>query len=233
MDFQIQLHELEERTDAALGSLEQNNQWAEALAIYQAAGAEVDALAIPKTDPAYKDAQRLRAYLYLREANALRALRRPAEAEPLAYRELDAAMASGHSLSIARATFSLGASCLANREIERGVKFLNDSRPMFEHQEDDEHRQGLGWWYIIQADIGNAGIVPQAPGETLQHAEAALEILRPLENWPGVVRAHAARAKAHERLGDVEAARVARAAEQMAAEMLKQAGHDSDHSESE
>ncbi len=225
MDLQSQLRELEERTDAALGSLEQNNQWAEALAIYQAAGAEVDGLAIPKTDPAYKEAQRLRAYLYLREANALRALGRPAEVEPLAYRELDAALASGHSLSIARATFSLGASCLANGEIERGVKFLNDSRPMFEHQDDFEHRQGLGWWYIIQADIGNAGIVSQTPAETLKHADTALEILRPLENWSGVVRAHAARAKAHERLGDAESARVARAAEQMAVEMMKRAEH--------
>ena len=42
-------------------------------------------------------------------------------------------------------------------------------------------------------------------------ADEALEILRPLKNWPGVARAHEARAKAYERMGDAEAARRATA----------------------
>ena len=100
------LRELETRTDEALGSLEQNGQWAEALAIYQSAGAEVDALGVARRDPAFRAVRKLRAYLYLREANALRALGRHAEAQPLAEQELSAAMASGHQLSIARAMFS-------------------------------------------------------------------------------------------------------------------------------
>ncbi|MGH2521765.1 MAG: hypothetical protein ACRDH2_04595 [Anaerolineales bacterium] len=220
-DLAARLREIEEKTDAALGPLEQEGQWAEALAVYQSAGGEVDALQIPKSNPAYKDAQRLRAYLYLREANALRALERYAEAEPLANRELDAAMASGDGLSIAQAMFSFGASCLANGEVERGLKFLADSKPMFEHHADVEHRQGLGWWYLIQADIRNAGLVADAPEAALGFARDALEILRPLENWSGVARAHAARAKAYERIGDEEASRVARAAGQMAAEMMR------------
>jgi len=220
-DSTDRLREIEEKTEAALGSLEQDNQWAEALAVYQTAGAEVDALQVPKTEPTYQDAQRLRAYLYLRQANALRALGRYGEAEPLADKELEAAMASGDGLSIARAMFSLGASCLANGEIERGLKFLADSKPMFEHGEDVDHRQGLGWWHLIQADIRHAGIVADPPEAALEAANTALEILRPLENWPGIVRAHAARAKAYERLGDEESARMARAAEQMAAEMMR------------
>ena len=130
-------------------------------------------------------------------------------------------MASGDRLSIARAMFSLGSTCLANGEIERGLKLLDDSRPMFEHQDDPEHRQGLGWWYLIQADIGNAGLVPSTPEYALQAAEKALSILRPLENWPGIARAHAARARAYERLGNAAAARVAQTAEQMAQEMLR------------
>ena len=223
-DFADRLHEIEERTDDALGSLEQDDQWAEALAVYRAAGGEVDALGIPKDDPAYKDARRLRAYLYLREANAPRALGRPAEAEPLGHLELDAAMASGDSLSVARSMFSLGGTCLANGEIERGLKFLDDSKAMFEHQDDFEHRQGLGWWHLIQADISNGDLARAEPGYALEMANKALEILRPLENWPGLARAHAARAKAFERLGEAEAARVAHTAQKMAEEMLKRKG---------
>ncbi len=216
-----QLREIETRTDEALGSLEQDARWSEALEIYRAAGAELDALRFPATDTAGKGAHKLRAYLYLREANALRALGRAGEAAELGHRELDAAMASGDSLSIARAMFSLGGTCLANGEIERGLKFLNDSKPIFEHVDDSEHRQGLGWWHIIQADINNGGIVTALPEAALQSAEAALEILRPLANWPGIVRAHAARVKAYERLGDAEGARLATAAQRMAEEMLR------------
>ncbi|HLE26528.1 MAG TPA: hypothetical protein VI793_00320 [Anaerolineales bacterium] len=73
-DYQARLKDFEQRTDDALGSLEQDNRWAEALAVYHSAGGEADALGIPKADPAYKEARRLRAYLYLREANALRVL---------------------------------------------------------------------------------------------------------------------------------------------------------------
>ena len=219
-DAHAALSELEKRTDAALGSLEQTGQWAEALEIYQAAGAEVEALGVKRGDPTYRAARKLRAYLYLREANALRALGRHAEASPLASQELSAAMASGHHLTIARAMFSLGSTCLANGEVERGLKLLDDARPMFEHGEDAEHRQGLGWWYIIQADIGNGGLIAAAPEQALKAADQALAILRPLENWPGVIRAHAARARAYERMGEGEAARVARAAEKMAEAML-------------
>src|SRR5215218_205438 len=114
MSFDTELAELEQRTDEALGRLEQDGQWTEALARYQAAGAELDGLGIPRRDPAHRPARRLRAFLYLREPNALRALGRHAEARPLADAELSAAMASGDRLSIARAMFSLGTTCVAN-----------------------------------------------------------------------------------------------------------------------
>jgi tetratricopeptide (TPR) repeat protein len=216
-----QLREIETRTEAVLGSLEQDGRWAEALQLYHSAGAEVDALEIPKTEATFKEARQLRAFLYLREANALRALGRAAEAAELGHRELDAAMASGDSLSIARALFSLGGTYLANGESERGQKFLNDSRPLFEHIDDADHRQGLGWWHIIQADINNNGLAPGQPEAALKSAEAALEILRPLSNWPGIARAHAARVQAYKRMGEVEQARVATAAQKMAEAMLK------------
>ena len=216
MTFAEALAALEQRTDDALGRLEQDGQWAAALARYQAAGAELDTLGIPRADAAYKPARRLRAFLYLRQANALRALGRHAEAQPLADLELSAAMASGDRLSISRAMFSLGTTCVANGEVERGLKLLADAGPMFAHHDDVEHREGLGWWHIVQADLSNLNISPAAPEQALTDADAALSILRPLENWPGVARAHLARAAALTRLERPAEARVAETAGRMA-----------------
>jgi hypothetical protein len=154
--------------------------------------------------------------LYLREANALRALGRHAEAAPLADMELSAAMASGDHLSIARAMFSLGTTCIANGDTERGLKLLADSKPMFAHHADDDHRQGLGWWHVVMADLSNGGFSAAPPQQALADADEALSLLRPLKNWPGITRAHLARAAALERLGDEAGAKVARTAAGMA-----------------
>lgn len=223
-DLATELGELENSTEAALGSLEQDNRWEEALEIYRAAGARVDTLlqGLARADPLYRPARKLRAYLYLREANALRALGRETEAAPLGELELSAAMASGEGLSIARAMFSLGATCLVNGQPERGLKLIEQSKAMFEHVDEPEYKQGLGWWYVIQADLSAAGLMATTAEYALECAQTALTLLRPLNNWPGIARAHAARAQAYDRLGDTRAAQVARAAEQMAAAMIKQ-----------
>ena len=225
MDFETALKDLQARTDSTLEALEQDHRWAEALEMYQLAGAEVDALPIPRGDPkykgAYREAKRVRAYLYLREANALRALGRPQEAAALGEKEVEAAWASGDMITIARSTFSLGGTCLANGEKERGLKLLDDSKGMFEHGQGEDFQQGLGWWYIIQADIRNNGMVPDSLEATLQLANQALELLRPLKNWPGIARAHAARASVYDKLNNAEQARLARAAEQMAQGLMR------------
>lgn len=224
-DFDAALKDLQTRTDSTLEALEQDQRWAEALEVYQLAGAEVDALPIPREDPrykgAYREAKRVRAYLYLREANALRALGRPQEAAALGEKEVEAAWASGDMITIARSTFSLGGTCLANGEMERGLKLLDDSKGMFEHGQGEDFQQGLGWWYIIQADIRNNGMVADTPEAALVLADNALKILRPLKNWPGVARAHAARALIYDRLHNDEQARLARAAEQMAQSLMR------------
>jgi hypothetical protein len=130
-------------------------------------------------------------------------------------------------ITIARSTFSLGGSHLASGNLERGLQLLNDSKGMFEHGQGEDFVQGLGWWHIIQADIRNNGLVPDTPEAILEHADKAVEILRPLKNWPGVARAYAARALAYDKLGQAEPARLARAAQQMA-ESLMRANRDPD-----
>lgn len=223
-DAAHRLGELAQRTEDALGTLEQDGHWEQALAIYRGAGAEVDALSqgLTRADPLYRPAKKLRAYLYLREANALRALGREAEAAPLAELELSAAMGTGEGLTIARAMLSLGTTCLVNGQVERGRRLIDQAKPMFEHVDEPEYRQALGWWHIVQADLTLAGHLDAPPAYALEAAQAALDLLRPLKNWPGLARAHAARAAAYDRLGDVRQAQVARTAEQMARAMLPQ-----------
>ena len=64
-DFEAALKDLQARTDSTLEALEQDQRWAEALEMYQLAGAEVEALPIPRDDPnykgAYREAKRVRA----------------------------------------------------------------------------------------------------------------------------------------------------------------------------
>lgn len=219
------LSEIEHRTEDALTALEQAERWDEALEVYRAAGEEVDNFVFSRKDPnekqAYREAKRIRSYLYMREANAYRALGRPQDAVKPSELSLETALASGDGISIARAMFSLGTTYMASGDKERGLKHFNDSKGMFEHATDEDHQQGLGWWYIIKADLRNKGYIEGPPQMALEAANKALELLRPLKNWPGVARAHEARAAAYDHMGDTHNAELARTAQKMAQEMVK------------
>ena len=77
---------------------------------------------------------------------------------------------------------------------------------LFEEGDSYDHQQGLGWYWILQADLANAGIIDRQPSEVIEIADRVLKILKPIENWPGVARAYAARAKAHEVIGNEDEA---------------------------
>ena len=63
---------------------------------------------------------------------------------------------------------------------------------------------------LVHADVHEAAA--QIEGELhrvvglVEMADRAIETLMPIENWPGIARAYAARANAHERIGNNEAA---------------------------
>lgn len=196
------LTEIETHAESALMVLEGMGRWEEALEVARMAGASVDELTIDRKTQRdqFKAAKRLRAYLYLREANALRALGRASEVADLGDKELQAALLSGHGLTIARAMVSLGSTKLANGDLDNGLRLLNEARPMLEHHDDFDHKQALGWWYILQADIRNNGMVADTPEAALALADQGLALVRPLKNWAGIARAHQARAKALTRL---------------------------------
>jgi hypothetical protein len=101
---------------------------------------------------------------------------------------------------------SNGTNHIITGAVGKGGELLEKARELFARGDSNDHRQGLGWYWILQADLANAGIIEREPAEVIEIAGRALETLKPIENWPGVARAYAARAKAHERLGDKEEA---------------------------
>lgn len=197
---------LEQQIEATLGAREQRGELEEALSAYQAVEGDLLALSLEPGDPDYAEQQRVLAYSLLRQGNMLRQLGRMEEAGVLSEREIEAARASGDQIALARTLMSYGSTAIANGDLEGGLALLEEARSEFESGDSYEHRQGLGWYWILQADLGAAGLVSAAPEEIMVSADKALEILTPIENWPGVARAHGVRAQALETLGRDEEA---------------------------
>lgn len=199
--------------EAALASLEQSGQLNEALAAYRAVEAKLEALDLASEHLAYAEKQRVLAYCLMRQSNILRQIGQAQEAVELSEREITAARASGDDVTLARSLMSYGANRIVRGEVEQGLAFIEEARSLFESGDGYDHKQGLGWYWILRADLGNAGILPGEVSEVVDAAGQALAILLPLENWPGVARAYAARAQAHEALGDSNAAAADREAQ--------------------
>ena len=202
------IKEIENQIEKALWGEEQHEALEKALEIYQDAEAKLEKLGINTDDPAYAEQQRVLSFCLMRQGNILRQLKKPQQALALCEREMAAARASGDEITLARSLMSNGINIIVSGEIERGSKLLEEARELFKKGASSDHKQGEGWTWIIQADLANAGMVGRDPAEVIEIATRALEILMPIENWPGVARAHAARATVYEKLGnDAEAAK--------------------------
>ena len=196
----------EDRIEDALWSYEVKGQLEDALNEYRAVEIDLAALSISSDQSAYSECQRVLAYCLMRQGNILRQIGQTAEALELGEREIDAAQASGDELTLARSLMSKGTNLIVGGEIDDGLSLVDEARSLFEAGESDDFKQGLGWYWILQADLANAGLVDIQATEVIQAAGQALAILSPLENWPGIARAYAARAQAYENIGDDTAA---------------------------
>lgn len=212
-DVSARLLESEARIETALSDLEQPGQIEQALDVYQAVERDLLALDLSPGSPHYRDQQRLLAYSLMRSSNVLRQLDRTAEAMAASERELEHARLSGDDVTLARTLLNFGPTLLIVGDTETGMTYLEEARVLFENGDSYDHVQGLGWYWILQADLGNAGLVDVEPEEVIQFTNTALELLEPIENWPGVARAYAARARAHEALEMPDAAAADRANE--------------------
>jgi tetratricopeptide (TPR) repeat protein len=200
------IKEIEDQVEKALWGLELQDEFDKALKIYQDAELKLEELGICADSPEYGEQQRVLAYCLMRQENLLRQMEKPQEALVLSEREIAAARASGDDITRARSLMSNGTNHIVTGGLEQGLLLLEEARELFESGDSYDHRQGLGWFWILQADLANAGLVKREPSEVIEITTHALDILEPIENWPGVVRAYAARAKANERLGNEEQA---------------------------
>jgi tetratricopeptide (TPR) repeat protein len=200
------IKQCEDRIEDGLRLHEMTGEIEKALVIYQDIETQLEALHIPSSDPAYAEGQRVLAYCLMRQGNILRELGDSQEALLLRVREIAAAGASGDPVTIARSLMSNGTNQIVAGKVEHSTGLLKEARSLFESGNSYDHKQGLGWYWILQADMMNAGLIAGSPSEVIGAAERALSLLLPIQNWPGVVRAQAARAQAHERLGNTLAA---------------------------
>jgi tetratricopeptide (TPR) repeat protein len=193
---------IESQIEAALWDSEVHEDLEKALKAYQDAEEELAALDIKPGNPAYAEQQRVLSYCLMRQGNILRMLERPQEALEIGKREISAARASGDEIALGRSLMSTGTNLIVAAKVEEGLSLLEGARMVFENGDSYDHKQGLGWYWILQADLANAGLLEKKPAEVIEIATRALEVLEPIENWPGVARGYAARAQGREKLGD-------------------------------
>jgi tetratricopeptide (TPR) repeat protein len=205
-DLSEKIKEIENQIENALSSFELHDQLDKALKAYQDAEADLVALGIGTENPAFSEQQRVLSYCLMRQGNILRQMEEPGEALAIGKRELATARASGDDIALARSLMSNGTNDIVTGEISHGLSLIEEARMLFERGNSFEHKQGLGWYWILQADLANAGLVEKEPSEVIEITTLALELLKSIENWSGVARAYSARAKAHEKLGDEEQA---------------------------
>ncbi len=196
----------EDRIENALWSYEVKEHLGKALNEYRAVETDLAALSISSDQAAYPEYQRVLAYCLMRQDNILRQMGETEEALDLGEREIAAARASGDELTLARSLMSNGTSLIVGGEIEEGLSLVDESRSLFEAGDSDDFTQGLGWYWILQADLANGGLIDRGSLEIVHFADQALGYLLPIENWTGAARAYAARAEANKQLGDESAA---------------------------
>jgi len=201
-----EINEIENQIEDALWSLELHHEIEKALEIYLEAETKLEAIELTIEESAYTEQQRVLAYCLMRQGNLLRQKGRSKEALVLSEREIVAARASKDGIMLARSLMSNGTNRIITGQAGKGMALLEEAHDIFEDGESYDHQQGSGWYWILQADLANAGIIEREPVEVLEIAERALAILKPIENWPGVARAYAARVEAHERMGNEEEA---------------------------
>jgi hypothetical protein len=220
-DAAAEIAGLEERLEAALWEDERSGDVEAALPRYQEVVAALAAIDTGEDGDLERHRQRVLAYALMREANALRQTDDVEGAAEKDRQGLEAARRSGDSVSTGRALLSMAGTAFAAGQADHGETYLEEARTEFEAGTTEDHVQGAGWAWVLTADVGNAGLIDLAPAEVVAAGDRALELLEPIENWPGVARAHAARAVAFDGMGKQEQAEEAR---RLAAEAEAQAG---------
>lgn len=196
------LNALEEKLEKALILFEQLEKYELALEHYKKVEKEANKI-MGLNEVETAEVHKLLAQCYLRQAEMLRQLGRNEEASEANQKEIESARLSGNSISYAQSLFSTGINLLSNREVEKGLQMLLEGKKWFEAEVEnsDEHKQGLGWYWIIMSDLGNKGMIVCSNEEIIKYSSKAINILTQINNTAGVARAYKARSIAYKNMG--------------------------------
>jgi len=194
---------LEKKLEEALILYEQVGKFDLALQHYKEVENELNSI-IEQNEVEATQVHKLLAQCYLRQAGMLRQLGRFDEANVMNKNEIESARRSGSSIAYAQSLFSTGVNLLSNRQIEEGLTSLMKAKTYFEGGNTSEHKQGLGWYWIIQADLGNKCLIKLSNEEIINYGNKAIAILTPIQNIPGLSRGYEARSIAYKNKGDYE-----------------------------
>jgi len=196
----------EERIEQALWGLEVKGELEEALAEYKAAAKELES-ALAGGEISESEAKRILSYAYMRQSNAVRQTGEMDQAKALGDQSVSLGRESGSDLSLARALLNHAATLAMTRDEAFGG-ILNEARQTFGKGSSDDFVQGVGWCHLLESDLIGAGIMPGGAEDIVVAAQRALDVLEPIENWQGIVRALTALQQAHEKLSNEDDARI-------------------------
>jgi tetratricopeptide (TPR) repeat protein len=203
--MRMELQLLEKEIETVLVEYEQTEQYEQALQRYLLLEQKISKWIDHNTED-IADAYGLLAQCYLRQGGMLRQLKKFDEATLINKKEIASAKLSGNTITYAQCLFSSGINHLSNRNIGEGLTLLNEAKKSFEAGDSSEHKQGVGWYWIILADLGNKKIIDASNEEVIYFASQAIDILTPIRNFPGISRAYQARSIAYRHLGELEKA---------------------------
>lgn len=221
-----QIQAIEAELEQVLHEYEQAEDLETALKHYWILEERLLALEIPPEGALFQAQQRVLAAVFMRQANILRQFGRGEKAAEVSICELEAARNSGDDLTLARSLISYGATLIFSGDIEPGLQYMEEARQAFSRKDSFDYRQGLGWYWILRADLANAKVIEGGAQEALEAASQAIGLLEPIENWPGVARAWAARAIACEVLGDQSGMESAHQAQREAVKRTRAVHHE-------
>ncbi|WP_108670333.1 hypothetical protein [Peribacillus acanthi] len=197
----LTFNRIEKEMEEILHTYEQHNKFKEALQGYL----EIEEKIVDfmnKSEEGKTVGYRILSQCYLRIGNMYRSLGNPVEANKYNLKELECASRSGDTITYAQSIFSKAINLISNKNVQEGLKFLDQSKELFTSGSTFDHIQGVGWYWIIKADLANKGIVPQPNEAIIEFSNLALEQLLPINNYPGIARAYQARSIAYNAMGE-------------------------------
>lgn len=202
-----EIQQIEQKIEAALQQYEMKENLDQALEIYLDVEKELMNLQpISKGTQSYLEYNRVLSYVLLRLGNIYRVMKLIDKSVEIGKREIEASRNSGEEVTIARSLLSNGANSFVIGQKELGDKYLKEAYELFSNGETIDHKQGQGWIWLLKGDLIAAEYAEGTSEDIVHYSSEALNILEPIENWPGIVRAYESRANSYHKLGKLDMA---------------------------